>query len=114
MHDSDVRPIRKGRIDKPVEFGYTAQVTDNDDGIILDCDVAPDGPQTAPRAGGSTRVLAACRTRSRPTAATARQGPGLSPALFQVEVVGFHAGTDPPGRTWNVKCGTFATPRRLA
>src|SRR5215469_11611860 len=52
LHDPDARPIRKGRIDRPVEFGYKAQVTDNDDGIILDYAVefgaAPDGPQLAP------------------------------------------------------------------
>jgi IS5 family transposase len=52
LHDPDARPIRKGRIGKPVEFGYKAQVTDNDDGIILDYRVelgaAPDGPQLAP------------------------------------------------------------------
>ena len=36
LHDPDARPIRKGRIDRPVEFGYKAQVTDNDDGIVLD------------------------------------------------------------------------------
>jgi IS5 family transposase len=36
LHDSDAQPIRKGRIDRPVEFGYKAQVTDNDDGIVLD------------------------------------------------------------------------------
>jgi hypothetical protein len=24
LHDPDARPIRKGRIDKPVEFGYKA------------------------------------------------------------------------------------------
>ena len=30
----DARPIAKGRLGKPVEFGYKAQVTDNDDGII--------------------------------------------------------------------------------
>ena len=52
LHDPDARPIRKGRIDQPVEFGYKAQVTDNDDGIILDYSVeygaAPDGPQLAP------------------------------------------------------------------
>jgi transposase, IS5 family len=36
LHDPDARPIRKGRIDKPVEFGYKAQVVDNDDGIVLD------------------------------------------------------------------------------
>ena len=71
MHDSDVRPIRKGRIDKPVEFGYTAQVTDNDDGIILDCDVAPDGPQTAP-AGGRIHP----RTGRVPHTVTADRGYG--------------------------------------
>ena len=52
LHDPDARPIRKGRIDRPVEFGYKAQVTDNDDGIILDYNVeygaAADGPQLAP------------------------------------------------------------------
>ena len=52
LHDPDARPIRKGRIDRPVEFGYKAQVTDNDDGIILDYTVeygaAPDGPQLVP------------------------------------------------------------------
>jgi transposase, IS5 family len=52
LHDPDARPIRKGRIDKPVEFGYKAQVLDNDDGIIMDysveCGAVPDGPQLAP------------------------------------------------------------------
>jgi transposase, IS5 family len=36
LHDSDARPIRKGRIDRPVEFGYKAQVLDNDDGVVVD------------------------------------------------------------------------------
>ena len=36
LHEPDARPIRKGRIGKPVEFGYKAQVVDNADGIILD------------------------------------------------------------------------------
>ena len=52
LHDPDARPIRKGRIDRPVEFGYKAQVIDNDDGIILDYGVEagnpPDAPQLAP------------------------------------------------------------------
>ena len=52
LHDPDARPIRKGRIDRPVEFGYKAQVTDNDDGIVVDYAVeygaVPDGPQLAP------------------------------------------------------------------
>jgi hypothetical protein len=30
LHDADARPIAKGRLGKPVEFGYKAQVTDND------------------------------------------------------------------------------------
>jgi transposase, IS5 family len=72
LHDPDARPIRKGRIDRPVEFGYKAQVTDNDDGVILDCNVeygaAPDGPQLAPaierirrRAGRVPRAVTADR-----------------------------------------------------
>src|SRR5437867_6646959 len=52
LHDPDARPIRKGRIDRPVEFGYKAQVIDNDDGIITDYAVEagnpPDAPQLAP------------------------------------------------------------------
>jgi transposase, IS5 family len=52
LHDRDARPIAKGRLGKPVEFGYKAQVTDNDDGIILDHAVEQgspgDGPQLAP------------------------------------------------------------------
>jgi IS5 family transposase len=70
LHDPDARPIRKGRIDRPVEFGYKAQVTDNDDGIVLDYSVeygaAPDGPQLAPavervarRAGRVPRAVTA-------------------------------------------------------
>jgi transposase, IS5 family len=72
LHDPDARPIRKGRIDRPVEFGYKAQVTDNDDGIILDYSVeygaAADGPQLAPsiervarRAGRVPRAVTADR-----------------------------------------------------
>src|SRR5512132_556685 len=36
LHDPDARPIVKGRLGKPVEFGYKAQVLDNPDGIVLD------------------------------------------------------------------------------
>jgi IS5 family transposase len=32
LHDPDVRPIRNGRLGKPVEFGHEAQVCDNQDG----------------------------------------------------------------------------------
>jgi IS5 family transposase len=36
LHDPDARPISKGRLGKPVEFGYKAQVVDNADGLIVD------------------------------------------------------------------------------
>jgi IS5 family transposase len=72
LHDPDARPIRKGRIDRPVEFGYKAQVLDNDDGVVVDYSVergaAPDGPQLAPaierirrRAGRVPRPVTADR-----------------------------------------------------
>ncbi len=52
LHDGDARPIAKGRLGRPVEFGYKAQVTDNDDGVVLDHTVdmgnPPDAPQLAP------------------------------------------------------------------
>jgi IS5 family transposase len=74
LHDPDARPIRKGRIDRPVEFGYKAQVTDND-GIILDYAVeygaALDGPQLAPAVDRIQR-----RTRRVPCAVTADRGYG--------------------------------------
>jgi transposase, IS5 family len=75
LHDPDARPIRKGRIDRPVEFGYKAQVTDNDDGIVLDycveCGAAPDGPQLAPAIKRVTR-----HTGRVPAAVTADRGYG--------------------------------------
>jgi IS5 family transposase len=77
LHDPDARPIRKGRIDKPVEFGYKAQVLDNDDGVIVDYTVeygaVPDGPQLAPaiervrrRAGRVPRAVTADRGYGQP------------------------------------------------
>ena len=36
LHDADARPIAKGRLGRPVEFGYKAQMVDNDDGVVLD------------------------------------------------------------------------------
>jgi IS5 family transposase len=48
LHDPDARPIRKGRLGKPVEFGYKAQVVDNTDGIVLDHSVHRGNPADAP------------------------------------------------------------------
>ncbi len=49
LHDPLARPIAKDRLGKPVEFGYKAQVADNDDGIVLDHDIALGNPPDAPR-----------------------------------------------------------------
>src|ERR1700720_521790 len=72
FHDVDARPIRKGRLGKPVEFGYKAQVVDNADGVILGHTVElgnpVDAPQLAPaiaritdRLGRPPRVVTADR-----------------------------------------------------
>jgi transposase, IS5 family len=53
LHDAHARPIAKGRLGKPVEFSHKAQVTDNDDGIVLDHTV---GLGRFMSAGGHTRV----------------------------------------------------------
>jgi transposase, IS5 family len=47
LHDPDARPIVKGRLGKPVEFGYKAQITDNADGLVLDYDVHIGNPPDA-------------------------------------------------------------------
>ena len=52
LHDPDARPIRKGRLGRPVEFGYKAQIVDNEDGVIIDHNIErgnpPDVPMLAP------------------------------------------------------------------
>ena len=75
LHDPDARPIRKGRIGRPVEFGYKAQVADNPDGIVVDHTVMlgnpPDAPLLVP---AISRVIA--RTGKPPGAVTADRGYG--------------------------------------
>jgi transposase, IS5 family len=48
LHDADARPICKGRLGKPVEFGYKAQVADNPDGVVLDYQIELGNPPDAP------------------------------------------------------------------
>jgi len=87
LHDPDARPIRKGRIDRPVEFGYKAQVPDNDDGIVVDysveCGAAPDGPQLAP---AMKRV--ARRVGCVPRAVTADRGYGQAAVEHDLHAAG--------------------------
>ena len=65
----------RGRLGKPVEFGYKAQVVDNADGVILDHTIElgnpVDAPQLAPAIERITR-----RTGHPPRAVTADRGYG--------------------------------------
>ena len=75
LHDADARPIAKGRIGRPVEFGHKAQIVDNIDGVVLDHAVEqgnpPDAPQLAPAVERVKR-----RTRRAPHTVTADRGYG--------------------------------------
>jgi transposase, IS5 family len=72
LHDPDARPIAKGRLGRPVEFGYKAQLVDNEDGVIVDHNIEagnpPDAEQLAPairrikrRTGRAPRTVVADR-----------------------------------------------------
>jgi transposase, IS5 family len=75
LHDPDAGPIVKGRLGRPVEYGYLAQVVDNREGIVLDHSVhignPPDAPLLAPAIG---RVIQ--RFGRAPRAVTADRGYG--------------------------------------
>jgi transposase, IS5 family len=75
LHDGDARPIAKGRLGKPVEFGYKGQVTDNDDGVVLDHVLEQGNPADAPQLAPAVhRVIQ--RTGRRPRTVTADRGYG--------------------------------------
>lgn len=75
LHDPDARPIAKGRLGKPVEFGHKAQVVDNDDGVVLDHDVQPGNPTDAPRMEPAIKRVAR-RTGRKPRTVAADRGYG--------------------------------------
>ncbi len=89
LHDLDARPIVRGRLGRPVEFGYKAQVLDNDDGIILDHTVEPgnppDAPQLAPAIARITR-----RAGRPPAAVTADRGYGEARVETALHDLGVH------------------------
>ena len=79
LHDRDARPIAKGSLGKPVQFGYKAQVTDNDDGIVLDHALEQGNPADAPQlAPAVARVIK--RTGRKPRTVTADRGYGEKPS----------------------------------
>ncbi len=86
LHDPDARPIRKGRLGKPVEFGYKAQVADNTDGLVLDLAVFPGNPNDATLIVSAIERVKALFGRA-PQAVTADRGysaPGVEAALEAV------------------------------
>ncbi len=87
LHDPDARPIVKGRLGKPVEFGFKAQVVDNVAGIVLDYQVhvgnPPDAPMLAPAV---ERIIAL--TGQIPTAVAADRGYGDTDTLTDVAGLG--------------------------
>jgi IS5 family transposase len=75
LHDPDARPIAKGRLGKPVEFGYKAQVVDNVDGIVLDHSVHRGNPADAPLLAPAIDRISRLLGRT-PKAVTADRGYG--------------------------------------
>lgn len=73
LHDADARAIRKGRLGKPVEFGYKAQVVDNVDGIVVDHNVEIGNPPDAPMLPAAVKRIIE-RTAKPPQAVTADRG----------------------------------------
>ena len=87
LHEPDARPITKGRLGKPVEFGYKAQVVDNTDGVVLDHNVDQGNPADAPQlAPAVERVVA--RTGRLPRTVTADRGYGETRVEDQLHRLG--------------------------
>jgi IS5 family transposase len=76
LHDVDARPIRKGRLGKPVEFGYKAQIIDNVDGVILDHTIEIGNPHDAAQLAPAIERIS--RRTGCPRAVTADRGYGLA------------------------------------
>jgi transposase, IS5 family len=75
LHDRDARPIAKGRLGKPVEFGYKGQVVDNDDGIVVDHQLHVGNPADAPQLVPAIQRVTA-RSGRPPATVTADRGYG--------------------------------------
>ena len=69
------RPIAKGRLGKPVEFGYKGQIVDNDDGIVVDHQMHAGNPADAPQLAPAIQRIKA-RTGRAPRTVTADRGYG--------------------------------------
>ncbi|GAA3448938.1 ISNCY family transposase [Dactylosporangium matsuzakiense] len=104
LHDPQARPIRKGRIDRPVEFGYKAQVVDNTDGIVLDHTVELGNPADAPQLEPAIRRIRH-RTGRVPRAVAADRGYGEAAVETRLRDLGVQTVAIP-------RKGTTGTTRR--
>jgi IS5 family transposase len=87
LHDPDARPIVKGRLGKPVEFGYKAQVADNPDGVVLDYQVEIGNPPDAPLLVPAVRRISQ-RAGRVPAAVTADRQYGEAAVDQQLDTLG--------------------------
>jgi transposase, IS5 family len=87
LHDPTARPIVKGRLGKPVEFGYKAQVVDNEDGLVLDYDVKIGNPADAEQLAPAIRRISR-RLGRMPEQATADRGYGEASVDRELEQLG--------------------------
>jgi transposase, IS5 family len=87
LYDPDARPIAKGRLGKPVEFGYKAQVVDNEDGVVLDYTLEEGNPPDAPQLAPAIERITA-RVGKAPRAATADRGYGEAAVDQQLHDLG--------------------------
>ena len=91
MHDPDARPIRKGRLGRPVELGYKAQLVDNEDGVILDHNIERGNPADAPMLVPAVERIAR-RAGCMPKAVTADRGYGETALEDQLRGLGVRNG----------------------
>jgi transposase, IS5 family len=96
LHDVDARPIRKGRLGRPVQFGYKAQVVDNADGVILDHSVELGNPHDAAQLAPAIERITR-RTGCPPRAVTADRGYGLASVERDLHQLGVRSVAIPRG-----------------
>ena len=87
LHDADARPIKKGRLGKPCEFGFKGQVVDNVDGIVVDHLIVKGNPPDAPMLKPAIERVKARFGRA-PKAVTADRGYGEAGVDAGLEALG--------------------------
>jgi transposase, IS5 family len=111
LHDTDARPIAKGRLGRPVEFGFKAQVADNTDGIVVDHRVEMGNPPDAPMLGAAIGRIKQ-RLSKVPRAATADRGYGEAKVETELHELGVtHVAIPRKGRSGAARQGVESARR---